>query len=80
MLVGLISGFQCFVEPYVTTQGGPVDSAPTHGLYLYDSAFEHVRMRYAAAMAWVLFVISMLITVVLLGTANRWVFYQGQAN
>ena len=80
VIVGLIGGFQYFVEPYVITQGGPVDSTLTYGLYLYNNAFEYFRMGYAAAMAWVLFVIIMLITVVLLKTANRWVFYQGQAN
>ena len=80
VIVGLIGGFQYFVEPFVITQGGPADSTLTYGLYLYDNAFTYFRMGYAAAMAWVLFVIIMVITAVLLRTASRWVFYQGQAN
>ena len=80
VIVGLIGGFQYFVEPFVITQGGPADATLTYGLYLYDNAFTYFRMGYAAAMAWVLFVIIMVITAVLLKTASRWVFYQGQAN
>ncbi len=80
VIVGLIGGFQYFVEPFVITQGGPADSTLTYGLYLYDNAFTYFRMGYAAAMAWVLFVIIMVITAVLLKTASRWVFYQGQSN
>lgn len=80
VIVGLIGGFQYFVEPYIITQGGPVDSTLTYGLYLYNNAFAFFRMGYAAAMAWILFVIIMVITLILFRSSAKWVFYQGQSN
>jgi multiple sugar transport system permease protein len=80
VIIGLIGGFQYFVEPFVITQGGPADATLTYGLYLYNNAFLFFKMGYAAAMAWILFVIIMLITMILLRTASKWVFYQGQAS
>jgi multiple sugar transport system permease protein len=78
LIMGLIGGFQYFVEPFVITQGGPVDSTLTYGLYLYNNAFVYFRMGYAAAMGWMLFVMIMSITLVLLRSSRRWVHYQGQ--
>jgi multiple sugar transport system permease protein len=50
-------------------------------LYLYDRAFGKVgqggfQMGYASAMAWVLFIIILVITLVQLRLAKRWVFYE----
>jgi multiple sugar transport system permease protein len=76
-IIGLIGGFQYFVEPFVITQGGPADATLTYGLYLFNNAFVYFKMGYAAAMAWILFVIIMVVTIALLRTSGRWVFYQG---
>jgi multiple sugar transport system permease protein len=80
LIMGMIGGFQYFVEPFVITQGGPVDSTLTYGLYLYNNAFVYFRMGYAAAMGWILFVIIMVVTLVLLRSSRRWVYYQGQSS
>ena len=77
VVVGMIYGFQYFVEPYVITQGGPADSTLTYALYLYQTAFEYRKAGYASAMAWILFVIIMAVTLLLLRTSGRWVHYQG---
>lgn len=77
-IIGLISGFQYFVEPYVITQGGPADSTMTYGLYLYQNAFEYFKMGYASAMAWILFVIIMAVTLLVMRSSSKWVFYQGR--
>ncbi|MGH2531033.1 MAG: carbohydrate ABC transporter permease [Thermomicrobiales bacterium] len=77
-IIGLIHGFQYFVEPYVITQGGPADSTMTYGLYLYSNAFDYFKMGYASAMAWILFVIIMVVTLVVMRSSSRWVFYQGR--
>ena len=50
LIVGLISGFQYFVQPYVMTNGGPADSTLVYSLYLYRNAFQFFRMGYASAM------------------------------
>jgi ABC-type sugar transport system permease subunit len=77
-LIALIFGFQYFVPPYVITQGGPADATLTYGLYLYNNAFEFFKMGYASAMAWILFVIIMAVTLAVLRGSSRWVFYQGR--
>ena len=77
VIVGMINGFQYFVQPYVITQGGPADATLTYSLYLYQTAFQYFKAGYASAMAWVLFVIIMAMTLVLLRSSSRWVFYQG---
>jgi multiple sugar transport system permease protein len=77
-IIGLIGGFQYFVQPYVITQGGPVDSTLTYGLYLYQNAFDYFKMGYASAMAWILFVIITVVTLALFRSSSRWVFYQGR--
>jgi multiple sugar transport system permease protein len=79
VIIGLIHGFQYFVPPYVITGGGPADATLVYSLYLYDTAFQYFKMGYASAMAWVLFLIILIVTGVLLRTSGRWVFYQGGA-
>lgn len=77
VIIGLINGFQYFVEPAIITQGGPADATRTYALYLYDNAFQYFKMGYASAMAWLLFVLIMLVTLLILRSSSRWVFYQG---
>jgi multiple sugar transport system permease protein len=77
LIVGLISGFQYFVQPYVMTNGGPADSTLVYSLYLYRNAFQFFRMGYASAMGWVLFLLILAGTVLVLRSTRRWVHYRG---
>jgi multiple sugar transport system permease protein len=77
LIIGLISGFQYFVQPYVMTNGGPADSTLVYSLYLYRNAFQFFRMGYASAMGWVLFLLVLVLTAILLQSAKRWVHYRG---
>ncbi|MDP9313034.1 MAG: sugar ABC transporter permease [Chloroflexota bacterium] len=77
MIVGIISSLQAFVLILVMTNGGPANSTLVYGLYLYRTAFQYFEMGYASAMAWVLFIIIMLITALQFRLANRWVYYEG---
>jgi multiple sugar transport system permease protein len=77
LVIGLISGFQYFVQPYVMTNGGPADSTLVYSLYLYRNAFQFFRMGYASAMGWVLFLLILALTAILLRSAKRWVHYRG---
>jgi len=52
------------VQAYVITNGGPEDSSLFYVLYLYRVAFQNFDMGYASAMAWLLFVIILIITLV----------------
>ncbi|MHA6523008.1 carbohydrate ABC transporter permease [Tessaracoccus sp. G1721] len=58
----VIGAFKVFTQPYTLTLGGPGTSTTTLVLYLYQNGFSYDKLGYASALAWVLFVIVMLIT------------------
>lgn len=62
LVTSLISSFQVFTSIYVMTAGGPVRSTDVIVYHIYQSAWEELRMGYASAMSWVLFVIIVIIT------------------
>ena len=76
MITSFIGSFQVFNLVYVMTEGGPGYATTVYIQYLYIRAFEHYRMGYASAMAWVLFVVIGLITVFQWKMQKRWVHYQ----
>lgn len=71
----VIGAFKVFTQPYLLTLGGPGDSTNTIVLYLYRNGFSFDKMGYASALAWVLFVIVMLITALQFSQQKRWVNY-----
>ncbi len=76
MIVGIIGAFQTFTQIYVMTNGGPANSTLVFLLYLYRNAFENFDMGYASALAWMLFLILLAITLGQLWLAKRWVYYE----
>jgi len=78
LILQLIGIFQYFTQPQVMTQGGPVDSTRVYALYLYDNAFRFFRMGYASAMAWLLFIIVVILTVIIFKSSARRIYYAGQ--
>jgi len=80
LVMGLIGAFQYFTQVYVMTggRGGPVDSTMLYALYLYRNSFYYLRMGYASAMAWLLFVVILASTLLVLVTSKRWVHYYGE--
>lgn len=80
MIMGMINAFQQFTLPYSLTggQGTPGTSLVFYVMHLYDNAFVYLKMGYASAMAWILFVIIMVMTGIILATSKRWVHYQGK--
>ena len=54
-----INSFQVFTQVFILTNGGPVDSSNVLGLYIYQTAFEFLNMGKASAMAVILFVLVM---------------------
>jgi multiple sugar transport system permease protein len=75
LVTGTILAVQIFTQPYVMTHGGPGDASRYLILYLFESAFLHLDMGYASAIAWVVFVVLAILCGCLLGTARRWVHY-----
>ena len=76
LTTSIISTFQIFTQAYVMTQGGPADASLFYALYLYQQSFQFFKMGYASAMAWVLFIIIMTITLLQIRLAKSWVYYE----
>ncbi len=76
LITQFISSFQVFGLIYVMTQGGPANATNVYIHYLYQNAFAFGRLGYASAMAWVLFLLIALITLVQWQMQRRWVFYE----
>ena len=79
VIMGFISGLQTFAEPYVMTGGGPDNATLFLGLHLYQSAFHYLKMGYASAMAWVMFLLILTLTLVQFKLGSRWVYYEAEA-
>lgn len=73
----IIFSLQVFVEAYIMTQGGPLNSTMFYNLYLYNKAFNDFEMGYASALAWLLLIISLIITVIQFRLSKKWVHYDG---
>lgn len=77
LIVGIINNFQVFTQAFVMTNGGPNNATLFYVLYLYNNAFRFFKVGYASAMAVVLFLIILALTIVLIRTSDRWVHYEG---
>jgi multiple sugar transport system permease protein len=85
VVTGTIAAFQYFTQAFVLgggdaaggTLGGPQQSLLFYGLYLYESAFGFLKMGYASAMAWLLFLLAGAVTAVLFFLSRRMVYYEG---
>lgn len=86
LIIGVISTFQYFAQAYVfgtavstqtTVLGAPLNSTLFYSIYLYQNGFVYLRMGYASAMAWILFIVIMVCTLLLLRTSDRWTYYAG---
>lgn len=80
VVIAIIGGIQTFSEAYVMTSGGPQNATLFLGLHLYQSAFSYMKMGYASAMAWIMFVIILALTAVQFRLARRWVYYETSQN
>ena len=75
MLTAVIDAFQMFTEIFIMTKGGPGYSTYTVSYYLWSNAFEYSKMGYACAMAAVMFVIIMTVTLIQNKIMNKKVQY-----
>jgi len=82
LVTNIISSFQVFTNVYIMTQGaqggsgGPAHSTLMYVLYLYNMAFRQFRMGTACALAWVFFIIIMLLTALIFRSSSVWVYYE----
>lgn len=83
VIVDTIAAFQSFTEAYTAFFGAgnttySNDAALFYAIYLFQQAFEFLHMGYASAMAWILFVIIMIVTFIQVRVTKRYVYYEGE--
>lgn len=78
VVLGLIGSFQMFTQAYVMTRGGPNNATLTYVMLIYNKGFEQFHFGYAAALAWVLFAIILVFTLLVFKSSAAWVYYEGE--
>jgi len=76
LILGVIGSFQVFTQSHIMTQGGPQDATLFLVLYLYNNAFRWLHMGYSSTIAWALFLIVLVMTLVILKLSSRQVYYE----
>ena len=77
LIMGIIGSFQVFTQAYVMTGAGPDNATLFYVLNLFRQAFEFHNMGYASAMAWVLFLICLVLTLLVFRGSRKLVYYEG---
>ncbi|MDQ0643836.1 carbohydrate ABC transporter permease [Microbacterium murale] len=80
VIVSIIGFLQIFAQPYIMAQerlnqasSGPGQSMLSYAMYLYQNAFVFLKMGYASAMAWTLFLVTLAVSLIVLATSKKWV-------
>lgn len=76
VILQLIGSFTVMAQVLVLTNGGPAKATYLYSLLVYDNAFNFIKMGYASALSWLMFIIIMSITLIILKTSSRWVYYE----
>jgi oligogalacturonide transport system permease protein len=71
-----INVLQDFTAAFIVTNGGPMKATYMMGLKIYDDAFRFMKMGYASATSWILFIIIVLLTGLLFRSSGSWVHYE----
>ena len=80
MILGFIGAFQVFGSAFLMTDGGPNYASYFVSYYIYNLAFKSLNMGRGSALAWILFVVLMILTLLQFTLSNRWVYYGGEAS
>ena len=80
LVLSIVTVLQYFLVPLVLTNGTgePGGSTLFYNLYLYQQFFTFQNMSYGATLAWFLFVVTLVVTVIVFWSARRWVYYAGE--
>lgn len=75
-IMAIIASFQIFTQVYVITGGGPGDATKFYVVNLYSEAFDLHQMGYASAMAWLLLLIVLALTLLVMWGSRKYVYYE----
>jgi multiple sugar transport system permease protein len=78
LVLNLIATFQVFTQSYIATNGGPLKSTFFYMLYIYNKAFKSFQMGYGSALAWILTVIILIVTLLVFRSSPHWVYYEAE--
>lgn len=76
IVVSIVQSFQIFTEIRVMTEGGPGESTNVLVWYLWENGFVNLKMGFASAVAWVMFIIVMILVAIQFWIGSRWVYYE----
>ena len=89
LILGIIGALQVFNQPFIwgvaasggsnSNAGGPENSILMYVVYIYQSAFQNFQMGYASALALILFLVILALTLLVMWSSRRWVYYEGAA-
>lgn len=76
IITSLIAAFQTIVLAFVLTGGGPANATYFYSFHVYRNAFTHFMMGYASALAWIMFILIVVLTGLILKSSKYWVHYE----
>jgi len=76
LVMGIINSWQVFTSVFVLTQGGPNYASWVYLLYIYHEGWVRLRMGYASSLAWFLFLIVLICTLLVFRSSPMWVYYE----
>ena len=76
LVISTIASFQILTDVLVMTQGGPGTATFVFVYFIYQAAFQYLKMGYASALAWILFMIILGLTLLQLWGSKKWVYYE----
>ncbi|NLO86304.1 MAG: sugar ABC transporter permease [Clostridiales bacterium] len=78
LVTQLVQAFQEFNGPFIITQGGPLNSTRLISMIIYDQGIKEYKIGASSALAWVMFLIVMVLTLIAFWSQNRWVYYSDE--
>lgn len=75
LIMGIIGTLQIFAVPYVMFQRGPANSTYFFAMYIYDNAFKYFKMGYASALAWIMFILILILTIIASKISKKHIYY-----
>ena len=76
LIISISSSLAVFEQMYIMTQGGPRDTTISISMFLYQQGFRFFKMGYASAVAWILFLLTFMVTAFNWTIRRRWVFQE----
>ena len=80
LVTQVVQAFQEFNGPYIITNGGPLNSTRLVSMIIYDQGIKNYKMGLSNALAWVMFLIVMVLTLIAFWSQRRWVYYPDQTH